>query len=368
MRLLIAADIFPPESGGPATYAVTLANELVKQNDDVVIVSLNPKSDIKAIQCPVLAVKSNFKPLRYWQYYCLLKQCGRDVDVIYAMGPVNAGLPAWCAARKLGKKFIVKVVGDYAWEQGVARFAVEDLIDDFQKKHNYGFWVESLRWVEKMVAKKADSVIVPCKYLARMVENWGVNDERIKVIYNEVKYNVAEPIKHDNEKWLVTVGRLMPWKGMGVLIQVISNLSKQFPESRWKLKIIGDGPEMDKMKKKVLDNNLIDVVDLVGNLSNDKTLTYIASADVFILNSAYEGLSHVIVEAHNQGVPVIASDAGGNPEIVGSENLFEYNNKEEIEEKILQNSLAGRLKSMPHRFSTHMINDTRIILGKLCAN
>ena len=45
MKILIAADIFPPQSGGPATYVVALANELAKKGDIVKIVSLNPESD-----------------------------------------------------------------------------------------------------------------------------------------------------------------------------------------------------------------------------------------------------------------------------------------------------------------------------------
>ena len=97
MKILIAADIFPPQAGGPATYAVTLANELVKQGIEVSIVSLNSHSDKKVLdnRVALFSVKSSFKPLRYWQYYRLLLARGRSADVIYAMGPVNAGWPAW---------------------------------------------------------------------------------------------------------------------------------------------------------------------------------------------------------------------------------------------------------------------------------
>lgn len=369
MRLLIAADIFPPESGGPATYVVNLANTLAKQGNDVVIVSLNSKSDKNILDQKVrlYPVASGFKPLRYWQYYNLLKKYGKDTDVIYAMGPVNAGWPALKVAKKLGKKFVVKVVGDYAWEQGQVSGKVKDSIDDFQYK-NCGGKIGWLQKIERRVVRTADMVIVPSKYLGKIVEGWGCDKGQIKVIYNEVDFVIAEPIKHEGEKWLVSVGRLVPWKGMDTLIEVISDLVNRFPKSTWKLKIVGDGPELDKLKKKVANRDLSDVVQLTGNLPKEKTLAYIASADVFVLNSAYEGFSHTLIEAHNQGVPVLASRVGGNPEVVGDPNLFEYNNQQEILEKVLQQSNFGKQSAKRHSFGNDIILETKEILEQLCTN
>lgn len=367
---MIAADIFPPESGGPATYAVTLANELVKKGDDVIVVSLNPKSDKSILdnRVKLYPVFCQQKFLRYAHYFWLLFWQARKCDVVYAMGPVNAGWPASIIAHRLKKKFVVKVVGDYAWEQGQIRFGVKDGIDDFQGKNNYGFFVQCFKWIESFTVKQADKVIAPSQYLKKIVLGWGAREKNIGIIYNEVEFKIAEPIKHDGEKWLVSVGRLMPWKGMDVLIDVIFDISGKFPQAGWKLKIIGDGPEMNNLKKKVTGNHLTDVVQLVGNLSHDKTLDYIASADVFILNSAYEGFSHVLMEAYNQGVPVLASRAGGNEEMVSGDYLFEYNDKEEIKNKILSKSLDEKREKIPHRFPTNMIDDTKKILEKLCAD
>ncbi|MBI5222633.1 MAG: glycosyltransferase family 4 protein [Candidatus Magasanikbacteria bacterium] len=365
MRLLIAADIFPPESGGPATYCVTLANELTKRGDEVKIVSLNSSSDASHVSCNMYHVTKRNKLLKYLLYIYLLWKHGKNIDVIYAMGPVNAGLPALIAAKLRRKKFVVKVVGDYAWEIASQKYKVESIkpIDEFQKHGGCGLKISVLRFVERFVVRKADQVIVPSKYLKGIVEGWGAKKDNVELICNEVEFISADPIKHDGEKWLVSVGRLVPWKGMDTLIEVISDISEQFPESGWKLKIVGDGPEMNNLKKKVIDNNLTDIVQLTGNLSKEKTLAYMASADVFILNSAYEGFSHVLIEAHNQGVPVLASRVGGNLEVVAYPALFEYNNKKEIEEKVLLNSNVDKGESIPHRFGlTDMVTDTIRVL------
>ncbi|MDO8499698.1 MAG: glycosyltransferase family 4 protein [bacterium] len=371
MKVLIAADIFPPAAGGPATYSVNLANELVKDDMLAGVVSLTLNSDPSKIAGKLWSVTSSNKIFRYAEYFWLLFKHSRTADLIYAMGPVNAGLLSLVAAKLNRKKFVVKVVGDYAWEQGYARFGVRDMMDEFQKKkYNYGPTVWFLKIIESFVVGHADRVIVPSKYLKNIVVGWGVAEKNVEVIYNEVDFFATNPIAHHGEKWLVSVGRLMPWKGMDTLIDVISDISKQTPDSKWKLKIIGDGPEMKNLQKKVIDANLADLVQLTGNLPKEKTLSYIASADVFILNSAYEGFSHVLVEAHNQGVPVLASKAGGNPEVVSGDFLFNYNNKEEIMEKVLAKSLLGKEKNIPHTFGGFkvMIEHTKKILEKLCVN
>jgi len=365
MKILIAADIFPPQSGGPATYVVALANELAKKGDIVKIVSLNPESDAGAVSSGVVAVKNKNKLLRYLEYLYLLWKNAKDAEIIYAMGPVNAGFPALITAKLTGKKLVTKIVGDYAWEQGVQRFGVKDLIDDFQVKNNYSFWVKLLKWIEKKVAQNSSLVIVPSLYLKGIVVGWGLSVHCVSVVYNEVEYVPVNPIEHKDEKWVVSVGRLISWKGMDTLIEIMPDLLKKI--HNLKLKIVGDGPVIEDLRKKVKDLNLENSVELTGNLSKEKASVYMASADVFVLNSGYEGYSHVLIEAHNQGAPVLASRAGGNAEVVAGDALFEYNNKEEIKEKILANINTPKREPMKHGFLRHnMIDETRQILQSLC--
>jgi glycosyltransferase involved in cell wall biosynthesis len=336
MKLLIAADIFPPQSGGPATYVVHLANALVKDGWDVRVVSLNPDGD-RSITQNTHHVVSRSKLLRYWQYFWLLCKHAKDVGVIYAMGPVNAGLPALLVAKFLKKKFVVKVVGDYAWEQWQNQRTTNNKqqsafvsVDDFQDI-NVGGKIGIFKKVERFVVSRADKVIVPSKYLKGVVEGWGAKDDRIEVIYNAVDFVVGTPKPHDGEKWIVSVARLMPWKGMGALIEIMPDLIKEMPDIR--LKIIGDGPEMKNLKFKIKDLGLEEMVELTGELPRQEVLSFNAAANVFVLNSGYEGLSHVLLEALQMGTPVVASNVGGNPELIQSPKqglLFDYNDKGEM--------------------------------------
>ena len=74
----------------------------------------------------------------YFKYFCRLFFLSINFDTIYAMGPVSAGYPASRVAKFLGKKFVVKVVGDYAWEQARNLKLSKLEIDDFQQEKLVG--------------------------------------------------------------------------------------------------------------------------------------------------------------------------------------------------------------------------------------
>src|SRR3989344_5786101 len=310
MRLLIATGIFPPDIGGPATYSKLLLEELSKRNFSIQIITYGePKSgdpdNLKRIS------RHWPKGIRHFIYFWQVLRLGKKADVIFAQDPVSAGLPAMLAAKILRKRFILKVVGDYAWEQGLQRFGARDLINDFQTK-KYGWQIEVLRKIQSWVAKNADLVIVPSKYLKKIVSGWGVKDDKIKVIYNGV--DLPELKFTAKEKLIISAGRLVPWKGFEALLEAFSVLIKDFPD--WKLAIIGAGPELNKLKVESGKLKVSDKVIFTGALPKSELNDYLSRASIFALNTGYEGFSHQIVEAMVAGLPVLTTGVGGNPEII----------------------------------------------------
>jgi glycosyltransferase involved in cell wall biosynthesis len=158
--------------------------------------------------------------------------------------------------------------------------------------------------------RKADRVIVPSRYLALIVSKWGVAPERIRVIYNSVRLHAKE--EYYNEKPdvdLVTVARLVPWKGLSELITLAFNHG-------WSLRIVGDGPFRAELEMLVHELGAGTLVGFAGHVSADKVAGEIRRGRVFVLNSSYEGLPHVILEAKAVGVPVVATDVGGTSETI----------------------------------------------------
>jgi glycosyltransferase involved in cell wall biosynthesis len=344
MKVLIAADIFPPQSGGPATYAVHIANALKKAGVECAIVVLAPDADKTAADCPVFAPPAGGgKFRRYAAYIRLLSREAKRADVIYAMGPVNAGFPALLVAVFLHKPLVVKVVGDYAWEQGVQRFGVTADIDAFQSSQPHRMPVRILKHIQSLVVRRAVRVITPCKYLKHLVEGWGAEGKNVNVIYNAVHLpDVVPAPKPAGERRIVSVGRLVPWKGMDGLIDVMAAIRDAAPDAR--LVIVGDGPDMGRLERRIANTRTGDIVSLSGRKTRAETLSLLASADMVVLNSGYEGLSHTLIEALGLGKIVLASAAGGNPEVIvpgQTGELFVWNNREEIAKKIMQALSSG---------------------------
>jgi glycosyltransferase involved in cell wall biosynthesis len=381
-RVLIATGIFPPDIGGPATYTKLLLEELPKRGFEVTALSYGEPQ--KGEPSNVHKVSRSIpKGLRHFIYFLKVWQLGRKADIIFAQDPVSAGLPAFLANKFLRRKFILKVVGDYAWEQGAQRFGVKDSIDDFQDtKKKYHWAVKGLKKVRSWVACGADWIIVPSGYLGRnVVQKWGVNKNKISVIYNGVEAPKDLPAKEElkkelkfNGSILVSVGRLVPWKGFEMLIRAVSELRNELKDL--KLFIIGDGPDRKKLADLIKQLGLENEVILVGALPRTEVFKYIRAADAFVLNTAYEGFSHLLIEVLGLGTPVLASSAGGNTEILSDKNaeIFNFNDKERFKEQLvffMKNSERKRqmvengLRRSAEFSETAMINNVVKLLEKV---
>lgn len=330
--ILIATPLYPPEVGGPATYSWILAEEMTKLGWEVKILKFNQ-------------VRSLPKIIRHLAYGWQVFKLAPAYQIVYAQDPVSVGLPVCLACWFRHKPFILKIVGDYAWEQGTQRFGIKDLLDDFSVNYqSYSWPVKLLKKIQTGVAKRAKQIIVPSNYLKKIVSNWGVNPNKIKVIYNTFQSEEVNLTKDQarqalgfgsNDLILISAGRLVPWKGFGLLIDLMPELMKRFTEKQIRLFIAGSGPEADFLQKKITNQQLTGVVKLTGQLDKPTLFKYLRAADLFVLNTAYEGFSHQLLEVMSTETIALVTNIGGNPELIKNEKqLIEYNNKDKIIEAI----------------------------------
>ena len=359
MRLLIATPLYPPDPGGPATYARILEQELPSRGIHVALLKF---SDVRRYP----------KMVKHIAYFILLVRAGKDSDAILALDPVSTGFPAMLAAKMLKKPFFVKVVGDYAWEQGSQRFGIRVSLDEFVRTKHVPFSVEIFRKIQTYVARSARTVIVPSEYLRGIVSRWGIDKECVTVIYNamqeEEEGTLPASVMSLTRPRIVSVGRLVPWKGMPGLIDAMTTVQDEFPDAM--LLIAGDGPDRDALERfshaRLKKGGL-----LLGPLSHPDTLALIRDADIFVLNSTYEGLSHLLIEALALGKPIIATSVGGNPELIEDGKnglLIPVGDRTALAEAIVhllknpnhQNLLAKAAKESSKRFSTSAMAESTV--------
>jgi glycosyltransferase involved in cell wall biosynthesis len=220
-----------------------------------------------------------------------------------------------------GKPRVLKVVGDPAWERAINKGWIpptED-IDAFQTGR-YDLRVRLIQAQRAREAQHADRVIVPSRYLREMVIGWGVAPDDVRVIYNALAPDAEASALTQAEaraalgleagSLLLTAARLVPWKGIDTLIRAIT----ASPEVR--LLVAGDGPSEGSLRALAASQGVTDRVTFLGQVPHERMALYFRAADYTVLYSGYEGLPHALLESLLAGTPVIASDKGGNPEVV----------------------------------------------------
>ena len=145
----------------------------------------------------------------------------------------------------------------------------------------------------------------------------GVRENRITVIPNAVKPLDTSSVDREavrrelgvnkNDILLLSIGRLTYQKGHEFLIQAMPNVVRHFPNA--KVGICGDGPLRSQLEKQIKEASLSNHVFLLGPWDDISPL--LASADIFILPSRWEGLSRALMEAMAAGLPAIATKVDG---------------------------------------------------------
>lgn len=343
-KFLIATGIYKPDIGGPANYLSHLA-PYISRNDELTVVaysSVKDYADDKEDSWKTVRVSRSWpKIVRHLIYLFRVIREAREMDVLYSLSAINAGLAIWLASKLFHKKFVVRVVGDYAWERAFGSGQTKLLIDEFQKSKKSGF-IALLDRVQKFVCRRASAIIVPSEYLASLVENWGVPRGRIQIVRNGVESMNIEVSKEDARRAvrvsgtvLLSFGRLVPWKGNRMLIKIMPELLRL--NKFFQLVIIGSGPEFPVLANMIKNAGLHKQVFLYQSKPHDELALYFKAADIMVQNTGYEGMSHQVLEAMSAGLPVITTSVCGNPEIVTQgENgfLVDYNDEFNLIEAI----------------------------------
>ena len=340
MKLLIATGLYPPDIGGPATYTVFLEKHL-------------PQFGIDYTVLPYSTVRMFPKFIRHFVYMVKLIRASRCCDLIYALDTISVGVPALLASIITRKKLYLRVPGDYAWEQGQQRYGITETLDEFLVSKNHPWSVAVLSWLQGIVARHAHRVIVPSDYMKTVVAKWGVETERVTRVYSALKCISVPETKEALRATLgyrdfvvVTAARLVPWKGVRMLIDVVYALRKRgTPVS---LEIIGDGVCRAEFEEHTRSIGAIPYVHFVGSIDRDELGRRIKAADAFVLNTSYEGLSHQLIEVMSIGTPIVTTAVGGNPELItdGETGLLTAYNDAPLLTAAIENIMRDRTRAL----------------------
>ena len=300
---------FPPHVGGVGVHIHTLSKRLVELGHEVYVITY-PHKDIEDIDgIHVIGTKGinipgvrglTFKKSAKKELKRLLEK--EDIDIIHG----HYLFPAGAAAVEVGKEYGIKT---YVTAHGSDMFEV-------YKKQPF------MRSTIKNVLKNADCVLAVSNALKHEIIATGVKGiaNKTKLSWNSVDINKFSNRENDSFKneyrlfdkpIVLFIGNLIKRKNVESLIE-----AKKIANSNYYLVIVGDGPLFKKLKKKVDEENVRDVI-FTGSRNDVENI--IPSADILVLPSFSESFGLVLIEALACGKPVIGSDVGGISEIINDD-------------------------------------------------
>ncbi|MBQ1352132.1 MAG: glycosyltransferase family 4 protein [Oscillospiraceae bacterium] len=201
----------------------------------------------------------------------------------------------------------------------------------------------------RVLSPRQDGVIAVCNIGKTQLVKNGLDPEKIRVVFNgvdpqqwsqtEQSATLKAELGLEPEVFcMLCASRFADDKGHAYLVDSIARL-KQKTDRPFHLALAGDGPLQEQIKQKVQDMGLGSEITFLGFREDMKHLFH--GSDLYVNSSRHEALSFLIVEAMASGLPVIATDMGGNSDIVNEETgcglLVEYNNPD---------SMADAMKTM----------------------
>lgn len=160
--------------------------------------------------------------------------------------------------------------------------------------------------------KHFDRVVCVSEYMRKDVATWGFPEDRLVTIYNGVE--IPNTPCRDGE-FVLSLGRLVRLKGLDTLIRAMQHTDCQ-------LRICGEGPERRSLERLSHRLGLTDRIDFMGWVSEEEKSRLLCECRMFVIPSVFEAYGMVAAEAMSYGKPVIASDVGGLPEVVGEAGVL----------------------------------------------
>jgi len=314
MNIGILTGTFHPELGGPPTYLYHLLPALQARGHKLRVLTYGEPYEYPYGYSVTRISRKGPIPRRLIQYIGAALKSAQWADVLYVQGYT---IPLLALRPFFRRRIVTKVVSDFSWEYA-CRHALTDLDVIAFQSARHSLNVRLLRLGYQRATRLSQAIIVPSDHVAGLVRGWGIPTERIHVIHNAIPESELKGVdrqilrrelglSHDRHI-LVSVGRLTAVKGFDVAIRAMADL----PDCD--LVIVGEGEQRVELEN--LAAAFPGRILFVGQQAHDRALRYIRAADVFVLSSHTEGLSHVLLEALSVGTPAVATHIGGNPEIL----------------------------------------------------
>jgi glycosyltransferase involved in cell wall biosynthesis len=301
MRLLFFAHAFLPIVGGAERFLDRLAREMCARGHDVRVLAARVRGQDNRVDAPyrLLRYPKPFSRKRFARHtvaYLWRATLGWRPDCVHVQSAYPPGYSAalFCHWKRL--PWAVRPVGGDV-------LAGERIQDD-----------PVLRERVRRSLLRATRVVAQSVELEDLLRSLGVPHERLTRIPNGVDLPGESGREPQDETTVAALGMLFRKKGFDVLIDAFREVRERVPTAR--LVIAGEGGERSGLEDRVRAHHLEACVELPGVLDEPGKRRLLERASLFVSSSRREPFSNANLEALAAGLPIVATDVGGNREMI----------------------------------------------------
>ncbi|TLM77649.1 glycosyltransferase family 4 protein [Microbulbifer harenosus] len=338
-----------PHCGGQGIYLHYLSKALVEAGHNVDVISGQPYPDLDArvrlIKMPGLNLYEHENPTRalklrhllswadFYEWFGkltgafaepyafgrraarYLRRHGNHYDVVHDNQSLSYGLLDIEAA---GIPVVATIHHPITRDRQLALDAAPDWFYRLLVRR----WHSFLNMQIKVSRRLKHIVTVSTQSLNDVVEQFGVSPSQLRLIYNGIDTDIFSPqpqVAVNPFQIMTTASADQPLKGLRFLLQAMALLHGRFPQLQ--LLVVGKLKEGGATEQLLQELKLDKHVRFVSGISSQQLVEHYTSSAMVVCPSLYEGFGLPAGEAMACGVPVISSDGGALPEVVGDAGL-----------------------------------------------
>jgi len=292
------------KTGGAEMILYNLVKSLDKRKFEPIVVSIIPIAEIGqkiqdlGIKILSLNVRFKYNPFIFFRLISILKKEKPQILHAHLFHAIFLG-------RITGRICNVPIIISSIHSKYIGGFLRNRLLQI----------TDGLDDVVTIVSQRAAETIIKLKIVSAnklLVIHNGIDLNKFILQSKETKDKVKKELNvKEDTKILISVGRLCEAKGYPYLIEAIKTLKENMDI---KLLILGEGEDKRKLETQIRGFNLEKNIFLLGRKEN--VSNYLNASDIFILASLWEGLPIALLEAMACGLPVVATNVGGIPEVI----------------------------------------------------
>jgi len=377
MKICLINNLYKPfNRGGAEKITETMANGLIKAGHEVFIITTKPcgKLLITNQQPPIYYLNSLYYNLNklpkffrfFWHLwnmfnfisYFKIKKIlqSEKCDAVVTNNLMGAGFLTSLAIRNLKIKHL-HIAHDIqlVHPSGLIYYGEEGIIDSLFSKIYAG--------ICRNLFNSPPAVIFPSRWLKDLyLKRKFFTRSKIYVLPNPVEITPEQDSEHSSNYKFLFLGQIEKHKGVFLLIDAFNKIKEKYPDA--KLLLAGDGSQLESARKKAAGNANIKFLGRPGDEIADKLL--FSSSCLVYPSLVYENCPNAIQRALVAGLPVLGSDLGGIPELLGDGAgiLFKPADSNDLAEKIIwsienKNNLnnlaeAGALKASAFKVESYI--------------